>query len=131
MICAQRFKSSSIGQRSQMSAAPCSRSSARFCGWVIVPPPSERMRGFRVCAYSATMRASLLAFEPAEFRFARASENFGNREANGVANAPIKVRVHPSKLAGQQARGGRFAAAHESSQADQPSRTNPVAHHFG
>ena len=81
--------------------------------------------------YSATMRASCSLSSPAEFGFARASKNLGNREAGSLRDAAIEVGVQPSELAGQQARGGGFTAAHESGQADQPSRANFVGHRFG
>ena len=72
----------------------------------------------------------LFMLDAAEFRLAHAAENVGNGEAGKVRDALIEIDVRPAELAGQQPRGGRFAAAHESREADKPARTILLDHSF-
>ncbi len=66
----------------------------------------------------------LLALDAAEFGFALRGENLRDRMAPaGFGDAFIEIGFRPAELAGKQARGGGFAAAHESGEADESAKT--------
>ena len=53
------------------------------------------------------------------------------READGVGNSLIEIDIGPANLAGQQLGNSGLAAAHKSSEADEPARTNFADHQVG
>jgi len=70
----------------------------------------------------------LLAFDAAELGFAGARENFGDRRTGRLSDAPVEIDVRPTELPGEQTSGSRFAAAHETCEADQSTGTNFSGH---
>ena len=74
----------------------------------------------------ANKASELFVLDFAEAGLAGAGEDGGDVEAGGLDDVLIEVHMLPANLAGEQASGGGFAAAHEADQADKLRRGRAV-----
>jgi hypothetical protein len=70
----------------------------------------------------------LLALDAPEFRLAVFCKNFGNGLVGGFDDSLIQIDMLPANLPREQARDGRFSAAHEARQADDRPRARINCH---
>src|ERR1700751_1619330 len=72
----------------------------------------------------------LLVLDSAKRRLAKLRENFWNGCASCVRNELVEVHILPPNLAGEEARNGGFAAAHESCETNDAARTSVTLHEW-